>query len=45
MMSNVRRADPLVAFVPLAPWLAVGAWLLAIGTLLPFAWRGAERAP
>jgi len=34
-----------IAFVPLAPWLAVGAWLLAIGTLLPFAWRGAQRAP
>lgn len=32
-----RRPTLQVAFVPLATWVVVGAWLVAIGTLLPLA--------
>lgn len=32
-----KRPTVRIAFVPLAPWVMVGAWLIVIGTLLPLA--------
>jgi cytochrome c biogenesis factor len=40
-----KRPTLRIAFVPLAPWLAIGAWLLAIGTLAPLFSRRKDGAP
>ena len=37
-----KRPTVRVAFVPLAPWLVVGAWLVVIGSLLSIASHGHE---
>ncbi|GDX86369.1 hypothetical protein LBMAG44_02820 [Gemmatimonadota bacterium] len=37
-----KRPTLRITFVPLAPWLAVGGWLLAIGTVAPLLRRRRE---